>query len=34
MEQEQDFIKSRKVGRVAHITIDHPPAGADVLSKA
>ena len=28
MEQARDFIKSKKVGRVAHITIDHPPTNS------
>src|SRR6516225_1223205 len=25
---EQDCIKSKKVGRVAHVTIDHPPTNS------
>ena len=28
MGQGQDFIKSGKVGRVATITIDHPPTNS------
>ena len=28
MEQAHDFIKSGKVGRVATITIDHPPTNS------
>jgi enoyl-CoA hydratase/carnithine racemase len=28
VDQAQDFIKTRKVGRVAHITIDHPPTNS------
>jgi enoyl-CoA hydratase/carnithine racemase len=28
VEQARDFIKSRKVGLVAHITIDHPPTNS------
>ena len=28
VEQARDFIKTRKVGLVAHITIDHPPTNS------
>ena len=28
MQQARDFIKTGKVGRVATITIDHPPANS------